>query len=194
VLREVREVPMLSIRYIRRSCSAASRHQFPAKSIPGYMTGRARDLCIRARACGVVLVADGATLIVVEPWLSELAPETLLALRDHAGEVIAQLRGEHRARAIVCRRDRRSALRAPARRPGRDPRELSTDRRSALRAPARRPARPLFCPCLGGDPPVCPACGAGISGEYQCQAVHPFLDPAGDAPVSTQKETTRNVR
>jgi hypothetical protein len=74
------------------------RHQFPAELIPGYMSDRAFELCIRARACGVVLVADGPTLIVVEPWLSELEPETLVGLRDCAGEIIAQLRGEHRAR------------------------------------------------------------------------------------------------
>ena len=38
--------------------------------------------------------------------------------------------------------------------------------------------RPLHCPCLGDKPPLCPACGAGISGEDQCQAVYPFNDPA----------------
>jgi hypothetical protein len=53
-----------------------------------------------AHCRGVVLVADGHDLIVVEPRSSRLATETLQDLRTEAGEVIAALRGESRARMV----------------------------------------------------------------------------------------------
>lgn len=49
-----------------------------------------------AREFGAVLVADGAVLIVVEPWLSNLPPETLHNLRAEAAGIIACLRGPRR--------------------------------------------------------------------------------------------------
>jgi len=59
---------------------------------------QARELCARARACGVVLVADGHDLIAVERWRSALPLETLRALKDAAGAIIVYLRRESRAR------------------------------------------------------------------------------------------------
>jgi len=63
--------------------------EIPATALPGI-----QRLIDEARWHHVVLVADGLTLVVVEPWLSNLSPETLAELRDHAGAVIALLRGE----------------------------------------------------------------------------------------------------
>jgi hypothetical protein len=64
-------------------------------------TASSRDVCNlldRARWRGVVLVADGRELIVVEPWLSTLSPETLRELSDSAGAIISVLIGESRER------------------------------------------------------------------------------------------------
>jgi hypothetical protein len=51
-----------------------------------------------ARNCGVGLWADGMNLVIVEPWLSVLHEDVLEQLRQHAGGVIAELRGQSRAR------------------------------------------------------------------------------------------------
>jgi hypothetical protein len=56
------------------------------------------NLLDRARWRGAVLVADGRELIVVEPWLSTLSPETLRELRDNAGAIISVLIGESQER------------------------------------------------------------------------------------------------
>ncbi len=64
-------------------------HRFLADRIPAAAPGRARELLNRARAYNAVLVSDGPELIVVERWLGNLPT---------AGEVIAALRGESRAR------------------------------------------------------------------------------------------------
>ena len=66
-------------------------YRFQANRIPTAAPG-ITVLMDEARWRGVVLVADGHDLIVVEPWLSTLAPETLQELEDGAGEVIAALR------------------------------------------------------------------------------------------------------
>jgi hypothetical protein len=53
------------------------------------------------RRVGVVLVADGMELHVVERWKGQLHRRTLQALKDNAGTAIAMLRGEHRARVAL---------------------------------------------------------------------------------------------
>ena len=73
-------------------------HRFRADEIPASVPHQARELCARARACGVVLVADGHELIAVEQRRSALPLETLRALKDAAGAIIAYLRRESRAR------------------------------------------------------------------------------------------------
>jgi hypothetical protein len=55
------------------------------------------------RAHGVVLVADGRDLILVERWLSTLPDETRDAIAANAGGIIALLRGESRARCATAR-------------------------------------------------------------------------------------------
>ena len=52
----------------------------------------------RVRQMGVVLVADGAELHVVERWQGQLDPNAMRELRANAGAVIAILRGEFHAR------------------------------------------------------------------------------------------------
>lgn len=54
-------------------------------------SGDAADLVDDARYRGAVLVVDGHELIVVERWLSALPEETLRALKNNAGSVIAVL-------------------------------------------------------------------------------------------------------
>jgi hypothetical protein len=56
------------------------------------------NLLDRARWRGAVLVADGRELIVVQPWLSTLSPETLRELSDNAGVIISVLIGESQER------------------------------------------------------------------------------------------------
>ena len=73
-------------------------HRFRAGHIPPAAPARACNLRDRTHAYGVVLIADGVELIVVEPWLSSLPPDVLQQLKDAAGEVIAALRGEADAR------------------------------------------------------------------------------------------------
>lgn len=73
-------------------------HRFDADEIPGAALPGIERQMDQARSRRVVLVADGLTPVVVEPWLSRLLPEILAELRDHAGGVIAVLRGESRRR------------------------------------------------------------------------------------------------
>ena len=72
--------------------------RFRAGFIPAGAGDGVLALIQEARACRVVLVADGPELIVVEPWLSTFRPEALRSLRDEAGAVIALLRGAFRPR------------------------------------------------------------------------------------------------
>jgi hypothetical protein len=73
-------------------------HRFLAESVPTLVPGHVRILLDQARGYGAVLVADGRELIVVERWRCAMSPEELRALHDSAGEIIAVLRGESRAR------------------------------------------------------------------------------------------------
>lgn len=73
-------------------------HWFRADHVPLAAPDHVPGLIEQARWCGVVLVADGRELVVVERWQSTLPVETLRALKDAAGAVIAHLRGELRAR------------------------------------------------------------------------------------------------
>ena len=73
-------------------------HRFRADTIPASAPHHAGALHNQARWYGAVLVADGHDLIVVEGWQSTLPLETLPALKDAAGAIIAYLRGESRAR------------------------------------------------------------------------------------------------
>jgi hypothetical protein len=51
-----------------------------------------------ARGYGVRLFADGIELVVIEPRGSMLPAFLLSEIREHAGAIIAVLRGESRAR------------------------------------------------------------------------------------------------
>jgi hypothetical protein len=73
-------------------------HRFRVDAIPASVPRHAGALQDQARWYGAVLVADGHDLIVVERWQSGLPMETLRALKDAAGAIIACLRGESRAR------------------------------------------------------------------------------------------------
>jgi hypothetical protein len=74
-------------------------HRFRAEEIPSPSPEPdTSGLLAKARQGGVVLVADGMELHVVERWAGQLHPRTLRALREHAGAAIAVLRGEHRER------------------------------------------------------------------------------------------------
>jgi hypothetical protein len=70
--------------------------RFGVDSIPSDAGDEAARLAGRARRCGCVIVADGCSLILVEPSLSNLSDETRVALASNAGAVIALLRGESR--------------------------------------------------------------------------------------------------
>jgi hypothetical protein len=72
--------------------------RFQAHSIPDAAPDRIVVLMGEARRCGVVLVADGRDLVVVEPRSSRLTEKTLQDLKKKAGGVIAALRGESHAR------------------------------------------------------------------------------------------------
>jgi hypothetical protein len=72
-------------------------HRFRAAEIPALAPDTAA-LLDKVRRVGVVLVADGTELHVVERWKGQLHPQTLRNLRDSAGDVITVLRGEHRER------------------------------------------------------------------------------------------------
>jgi hypothetical protein len=84
-------------------------------------SGNAAALADDARFRGAVLVADGHELIVVLSWRSTLPEETLRALKDNAGSVIAVLLGESRQRTRLrgLGRDRSRALGPVAGRPRR---------------------------------------------------------------------------
>jgi len=73
-------------------------HRFRAGGIPSSAPEYVRMLLDQPRRHGVVLVADGDELIVVERSQRTLPPETLQTLSRHAGPIIAILRGESRAR------------------------------------------------------------------------------------------------
>jgi hypothetical protein len=73
-------------------------HRFRAVEIPAQATPDVVTLLDKVRRVGVVLVADGMELHVVERWKGQLHPRTLRNLRDNAGAVITVLRGEHRER------------------------------------------------------------------------------------------------
>lgn len=71
---------------------------FPAATIPSAPSAFALVLVHAARRHHAVLVADGLTLVVVEPKGSTLPRDTLSRFPRNAGEIIAALRGEHRRR------------------------------------------------------------------------------------------------
>jgi hypothetical protein len=73
-------------------------HRFRADEIPATVPDHVKRLHDQAHWYGTLLVADGHDLIVVERWQSTLPLETLRTLKDAAGEIIAYLRGESRAR------------------------------------------------------------------------------------------------
>ena len=82
-------------------------HRFRAGEIPASPQPEVAGLLDKVRRGGVVLVADGAELCVVERFRGQLHPRTLRELRERAGAAIAVLRGEHRERvsclpAAVC--------------------------------------------------------------------------------------------
>jgi len=72
-------------------------HRFRAGDIPPSAAPATAALLHQVHRIGVVLVADGMELHVVERWKGQLHPQTLRDLRANAGAVIAVLRGEHRA-------------------------------------------------------------------------------------------------
>jgi hypothetical protein len=55
----------------------------------------------RTRRAGVVLVADGMQLHVIERRKGQLHPNTRRKLKESAGDIIAVLRGEHRERVAL---------------------------------------------------------------------------------------------
>jgi len=69
-----------------------------AGDIPAAVDGATRAAVDEACHFGCVLVADGADLVLVEPWLSRLPGGVRDALTTNAGAVIALLRGESLAR------------------------------------------------------------------------------------------------
>ncbi len=69
-------------------------HRFPPAAIPPFPSFASRFFVHEARRHRAVLVADGMTLVVVEPKGSTLPRETLAGLRVRAGAIIAVLRGE----------------------------------------------------------------------------------------------------
>jgi hypothetical protein len=73
-------------------------HRFPAAlSVPSTIADDTVSVLDRARRLGAVTVADGMTLVIVEPP-QRLPPELFAELRRRAGAIIAALRGEHRRR------------------------------------------------------------------------------------------------
>jgi hypothetical protein len=72
--------------------------RFRAAEVPSSPSPDTTALLDKVRSVGVVLVADGMELHVVERWKRQLHLQTLRDLRANAGAVIAVLRGEHRAR------------------------------------------------------------------------------------------------
>jgi hypothetical protein len=73
--------------------------RFRAVNIPALPSEHVVALVDVAFSHGAVLVADGSELIVVERWQSTLSPETLGALREDIGDVIAVLRDQSRKRS-----------------------------------------------------------------------------------------------
>jgi hypothetical protein len=73
-------------------------HRFHASEIPSSPEPDTAGLLDKARRGGIVLVADGPELHVVERWQGQMHPSALRTLRDNAGGVIAVLRYEHRER------------------------------------------------------------------------------------------------
>ena len=85
-------VPPLLLRDGRRL------HSFPARNIPATADDDVvTSLVDRSRHLGAVLVADGMTLVLVEPRRG-LPPQLLAEFCRRAGAIIAALRGEHRRR------------------------------------------------------------------------------------------------
>jgi hypothetical protein len=76
-------------------------YRFRVDRIPDTVPDQIKALMDEARWRRVVLVADGHDLIVVEPWLSTLAIETLQELEEKAAGLIAALRGQSRARTAL---------------------------------------------------------------------------------------------
>ena len=74
------------------------RRLYRFRAVETASSGDVGNLLDRARWRGAVLVADGRELIVAEPWLSTLSPETLRELSDNAGAIISVLIGESRER------------------------------------------------------------------------------------------------
>jgi hypothetical protein len=70
------------------------RRLYRFRAVETASSGDAGNLLDRVRWRGVVLVADGRELIVVERWLSTLSPDTLRELSDNAGAIISTLIGE----------------------------------------------------------------------------------------------------
>jgi hypothetical protein len=73
-------------------------HRVAAAVIPTAVPKKVRDIMQTARGYGVRLFADGTELVVIEPWGSMLPAFLLGEIREHAGAMIAVLRGESRAR------------------------------------------------------------------------------------------------
>jgi hypothetical protein len=73
--------------------------RFRTGEIPDTLCGHIAALVDQAHWHGVVLVADGCELVVVEPWLSKLPRETLCELRLCADGVITELLNRARARS-----------------------------------------------------------------------------------------------
>jgi hypothetical protein len=83
--------------------------RFRAGDFPRSPADETAALIERVRRAGVVLVADGVELHVVERRERRLHPQVLRSLQDNAGAVIAVLRGEHRARVLRMRPDQVAA-------------------------------------------------------------------------------------
>jgi hypothetical protein len=69
-------------------------YRLPVRSVPSAITDDTFAVLDRARHLGAVTVADGMTLVIVEPGC-RLSPDLLAELRRRAGAIIAALRGEH---------------------------------------------------------------------------------------------------
>jgi hypothetical protein len=75
-----------------------SMWRFCAGEIPRSPADETAALIERVRRGGVVLIADGMELHIVERWRGQLHPAAVRVLRENAGAAIAVLRGEHQER------------------------------------------------------------------------------------------------